>query len=171
MFPNYFAQLLHLHFPFFIFPCCFLCCASLLSPVQLFATPWTVACQAPLSMGILQARILEWFAISSSRGSSQLRDQTQVLRIAGRLFTIRAAREALLHARSLQLCSTLCNPIDGSLPSSSVHGIFQARVLEWGAISFSMLFLFKCYLLSTPPSILDRAQGPIQIALVPYSSF
>ena len=44
--------------------------------VQLFVTPWTVACQAPLSMGILQARILEWIAISSSRGSSQARDQT-----------------------------------------------------------------------------------------------
>ena len=124
--------------------------------------------------GIFQTRILEWFAISSSRGSSQLRDQTQVLGTAGRFFTIRATREALFHAataRSLQSCSTLCNPIDGSLPSSSVHGIFQARVLEWGAISFSMLFLFKCYLLSTPPSILDRAQGPIQIPLVPYSSF
>ena len=36
--------------------------------------PWTVACQAPLSMGILQARILEWVAMPSSRGSSQPRD-------------------------------------------------------------------------------------------------
>ena len=35
-----------------------------------FVTPWTVARQAPLSMGILQARILEWFAVLSSRGSS-----------------------------------------------------------------------------------------------------
>ena len=40
-------------------------------------------------------------------------------------------------AKSLQLCPTLCNPIDGSLPGSFVHGIFQARVLEWGAIAFS----------------------------------
>ena len=32
---------------------------------------------------------------------------------------------------------TLCNPMDCSPPGSSVHGIFQARVLEWGAISFS----------------------------------
>ena len=32
----------------------------------------------------------------------------------------------------------LCDPIDGSPPGSSVHGIFQARVLEWGAISFSV---------------------------------
>ena len=40
-------------------------------------------------------------------------------------------------AQSLQSCPTLCNPIDGSPPGSSVHGIFQARVLEWGAIAFS----------------------------------
>ena len=36
-----------------------------------------------------------------------------------------------------QLCLTLCNPMDCSLPGSSVHGIFQARVLEWVAISSS----------------------------------
>ena len=36
-----------------------------------------------------------------------------------------------------QSCLTLCDPMDCSLPGSSVHGIFQARVLEWGAISFS----------------------------------
>ena len=35
-----------------------------------------------------------------------------------------------------QLCPTLCNPMDCSLPGSSVHGIFQARVLEWVAIPF-----------------------------------
>ena len=37
-----------------------------------------------------------------------------------------------------QSCPTLCNPMDCSLPGSSVHGIFQARVLEWGAIAFSL---------------------------------
>ena len=36
-----------------------------------------------------------------------------------------------------QLCPTLSNPMDCSLAGSSVHGIFQARVLEWGAIAFS----------------------------------
>ena len=41
-----------------------------------YATPWTVACQAPLFMGFFQARILEWVAISFCRGSSQSRDQT-----------------------------------------------------------------------------------------------
>ena len=46
--------------------------------VLLFVTPWTVTQQAPLSMGILQARILEWIAMPSSKGSFQLRDQTHV---------------------------------------------------------------------------------------------
>ena len=36
-----------------------------------------------------------------------------------------------------QLCPTLSDPMDCSLPGSSIHGIFQARVLEWGAIAFS----------------------------------
>ena len=36
-----------------------------------------------------------------------------------------------------QLCLTLSDPMDCSSPGSSVHGIFQARVLEWGAIDFS----------------------------------
>ena len=40
-------------------------------------------------------------------------------------------------AKSHQSCPTLCDPIDGSPPGSSVHGILQARVLEWGAIAFS----------------------------------
>ena len=40
----------------------------------LFAAPWTVTCQAPLSLGTVQARILEWRTMHSSRGSSQLKD-------------------------------------------------------------------------------------------------
>ena len=42
-----------------------------------------------------------------------------------------------VHAQSLQSCPILCNPMDCSLPGSSVHGISQARILEWVAISFS----------------------------------
>ena len=79
-------------------PCCFLPwayeCAYSLSRVRLFVTPWTVACQAPLSMGMLQARILEWVTMGTSRGSSQPRDQTQVSCIAGKFFTIWTTREA-----------------------------------------------------------------------------
>ena len=50
-------------------------CAQVLSHVQLFVTLWTIIVhQAPLSMGFSQARILEWVAISISRGSSQPSD-------------------------------------------------------------------------------------------------
>ena len=45
-------------------------------------------------------------------------------------------------AKSLQSCPTLCDPTDGSPPGSSIHGIFQARVLEWGAIAFSIRGLY-----------------------------
>ena len=55
-----------------------MCCAWSLRLVQLFPTPWTVAHQAPQSMGILQARIREWVATPSSRGSSRPGGQTQV---------------------------------------------------------------------------------------------
>ena len=60
---------------------------------RLFVTSWTVACQDPLSMWILWARILEWIAMPSSRASSQSTDQTQVSHIAGRFFTIWATKE------------------------------------------------------------------------------
>ena len=70
----------------------YMCCAvlshSLLSHVSNSVNPWTVARQAPLSMGILQARILEWVAMPSSRGSFLLRDRTQVSHIADGFSTI-----------------------------------------------------------------------------------
>ena len=67
----------------------------------------------------------------------------------------------------VQLCPTLCDPMDCSLPGSSVHGIFQARILEWVAISFSRSLLklmsialvmpsnhlILCHPLLLPPSI------------------
>ena len=43
-----------------------------------------------------------------------------------------------------QWCATLHDPMDCSLPGSSIHGIFQARVLEWGAIAFSDMSLYIC---------------------------
>ena len=61
-------------------------------------------------------------------------------------------------AKSLQLCPTLCNPIDGRPPGSPVPGILQARTLEWVAISFSNVWKWKVkvksltcvWLLATP---------------------
>ena len=58
-----------------------------------------------------------------------------------------------------QSCLTLCDPMDCSLPGSSVHGIFQARVLEWGAIAFSgpITSNLKDLLVSHP----NTPRGPI----------
>ena len=58
-----------------------------------------------------------------------------------------------------QLCSTLSNPMDCSLPGSFVHGIFQARVLEWGAIAFSV---YAEYIMRNTG--LEEAQAGIKIA-------
>ena len=44
-------------------------------------------------------------------------------------------------AKSLQSCLTLCDPIDGSQPGSSIPGILQARTLEWVSISFSTIYV------------------------------
>ena len=71
------------------------CCASLLSHVWLFATLWAVAYQAPLSMGILQVRILEWVAIASFRESFQPKDQTESPALQADAFTVAATREIL----------------------------------------------------------------------------
>ena len=115
--------------------------------------------------GILQARVLEWVAISFSRGSSRPRDQTWVSCILGRRFNLWATTGKPLErkvtakiwiplflmakfwensaAKSLQSCPTLCDPIDGSPPGSPVPGILQARTLEWVAISFSNAWKWK----------------------------
>ena len=58
-----------------------------------------------------------------------------------------------MHAKSLQSCPTLCDPIDNSPPGSSVHRILQARILEWVAISFptyeNRSFLKTTYCIAT----------------------
>ena len=51
-------------------------------------------------------------------------------------------------AKSLQLCPTLCDPIDGSPPGSPVPGILQARTLEWVAIAFSNAWKWSCSVVS-----------------------
>ena len=72
---------------------------------------------------------------SPPKGSSQSRDQIEVSCIAGGFFTLWAIREN--ESEVAQSCPTLCDPMDYSPPGSSVHGILQARILGWVAISFS----------------------------------
>jgi len=51
-----------------------------------------------------------------------------------------------------QSCPTLSDPMDCSLPGSSIHGIFQARVLEWAVIAFSDLSYYPMIIPETPLS-------------------
>ena len=65
---------------------------------------------------------------------------TTAMKIKRRLLLGRKAMtnlESKVESLVTQSCPTLCDPMDYSLPGSSVHGIFQARVLKWVAISFS----------------------------------
>ena len=92
------------------------CMLSHFSHVQLFVTLWTVAHQAPLSVGILQARILKWVAMPSSRASPLPRGRTHIPQV----FCI--GRQVLYHQHPLgrpkyhncyrvsKSCPTLCNP-------------------------------------------------------------
>ena len=83
--------------------------ACMLSHVQLFAAPWTVACYGSSGHGILQARVLEWVAIPFSRGSSWPRDRTEVSYIAGRFFLIWATRFHSPVPLSLCYFNTVCH--------------------------------------------------------------
>ena len=73
--------------------------------------------------GILQARTLEWVAISFSNAWK---------------WKVKVKVKVKVKMKSYP---TLSDPMDCSLPGSSIHGIFQARILEWGAIAFSKILL------------------------------
>ena len=75
--------------------------------------------------------------------------------------------EGAAAAKSLQSCPTLCDHLDGSPPGSSIHGIFQAGVLEWDAIAFS---IWKSYI---PPilghrSLFQSTKHLFKGSLLPY---
>ena len=59
------------------------------------------------------------------------------------MWAILGLSTAAAAAKLLQSCPTLCDPMDCSLPGFSIHGILQARILEWGAIAFSHYQLQK----------------------------
>ena len=69
-----------------------------------------------------------------------------------------------------QSCPTLSNTMDCSLPVSSIHGIFQARVLEWGVITFSMLGTQLCPILWTPWMVAHQAPLSMELSRQEYWS-
>ena len=112
-----------------------------LSRVRLCATPWTVACQAPLFMGFSRQEYWSGLPFPSpgdlpnpgiKPGSPALQTDTLPSEPPGKpKDTLESESEVA------QSCPILCDPMDCSLPGSSIHGILQATVLEWVAISFS----------------------------------
>ena len=73
----------------------------------------------------------------SPRGSKELDMNEQLRTPVHTEVPIYSRTAAAAAAKLLQLCPTLCNPIDGLLPGSPIPGILQARTVEWVAISFS----------------------------------
>ena len=113
---------------------------SSLNHIWLFCNP--MDCSPPGSSvhGISQASILGWVALPFlSPGDLPDSGIEPICCIANRFFTA----EPLLLLQSLQSCRTLCDSIDGSPPGSPVPGVFQARTLEWVAISFSNAWKWK----------------------------
>ena len=75
--------------------------------------------------------------VSSERGEERLQAPHLRSCLVQLIRSAAAAAAAAAAAESLQLCPTLCDPIDGSPSGSPVPGILQARTLEWVAVSFS----------------------------------
>ena len=92
-----------------------------------------MGCSLPGSSvhGIFQARVLEWVGIAFSNPRNY----------SLRNIKVNLKHESIVaqvvYLKVAQSCPTPSDPMDCSLPGSSVHGIFQTRVLEWGAIAVS----------------------------------
>ena len=114
------------------------------SRVQLFATPWTIACQAPVSMGFSRQGYWNGLLCSSpgdlpNPGIKPEPPMSPAL--ACGFLTTSATWEAQFNSKwsewSRSFVSNSLHPMGYSLTGFAVHGIFQARVLDWLAISFS----------------------------------
>ena len=101
-------------------------CPTLSDPMDCSLTGFSVH-------GIFQARVLEWGAIAFSNTTVQ---KHQFFSAQPSLWS---NSPIVRESEVAQSCPSLCNPMDCSLTGFSIHGIFQARVLEWGAIAFSVL--------------------------------
>ena len=86
---------------------------------------------------IVQARILEWVAMSFSRGSSWPRNRTRVSYVSCIGMWVFYCSVQFSSVQFNQSCPILCDPMGCSPPGSSVHGISPARIPEWVAMSFS----------------------------------
>ena len=95
----------------------------------------TVLCQFPLSMGFSRQEYWRGLPCPSPGDlpNPGMEDLLHLLHWQANSLPL----EPPAAAKSRQSCPTLCDPMDGSPPGSPIPGIFQARTLEWVAISFS----------------------------------
>ena len=105
------------------------CVLSRFSCVQLFVTLWTVAHQSPLSMGILQAWILECVAMPSSRGSSWTKDRSPISRVSC------LGRQVLHHQHHRG--SRVAPPQSGRREAVSCGFVFAWLIVSVGQVSWS----------------------------------
>ena len=118
------------------------CALSLIRPS---VSPRAVAHQAPLSIGVFHARILEWVATSFSRGSSQVRDQTPISCIAGGFFTSCATWEAPIFIRTSNKCldgEPFNQLLSGSESSQKSNSTLAPRVQGKGRKTVSLDSVF-----------------------------
>ena len=132
-------------------------CVHACSVVSDSVAPWTIAPQTPLSMEFSRQESWSELLCPLPGDLPNLGIKPTSPALAGKLLSTEPPEKPILlmtihyyyyicydisiiiiqcvHAQLLQLCLTLCDPMDCSPPDSSVHGIFQARILEW--VTFS----------------------------------
>ena len=146
-----------------------------LNRVQLFETPWTVAYYCSSVHGIFQARVLEWVAISFSRGSSWPRDRTQVSRTVGRRFTVWATRDVSGMPMYWSLHKNLKERIWRVSKLKNMWLCKESRLFRWGMEApfplpiFWPMHLFYLLVTELCPFIINWESGKKNVS-VSYSS-
>ena len=156
-----------------------MCVSSIrsLSCARLFVTPWTAAHQASLSITNSWS-LLKLMSIESVMPSNHpilcrplllpsifpsiwvFSNESVLLIRWPKCWSFSYMYGAAAAAKSLQLCLTLCDPIDGSPPGFTFPGILQARTLEWVAISFSNAGKWK---------VKVKLLSPVQLLATPWT--
>ena len=121
------------------------CESQSLSHGRFFATPWTVA-----HPWTVPPTLQTFLFLQHNTFFSPLKTFLLAVLSPSNSHTLQQESESEV----AQSCPTLCNPMDCSPPGSSIHGIFQARVLEWVAISFSRGIFLTQGLNPDPPALL-----------------
>ena len=120
--------------------CVCVCVCVSCSIVSDSATPWTVAHQVPLSMKFSRQEYWDELPCPSPGDLPNLGTEPRCPPLQADSFTAEPRGElslSIVLCSVTQSCLILCDPMDFSLPGSSVQGILQARILEWVAMPFS----------------------------------